>query len=288
MFISVKIKKRRIFAVFAIITAILFSALKITGTAASDNNGIFVPIIMYHSVRKDESQWGRYVISPLQLEKDIIYLKQQGYTAVFVNDLIRYVNYDEKLPEKPCIITFDDGTYNNLTYVMPLLEKYDFKATISVVGSYTMAASESGEKPNPAYTYLRWEDINSMRKSGKVEFCNHSYDMHNFEVRKGSSQLKGESYDDYRKAFLNDTFKTQNLLYENCGFKPNVYTYPFGSSCENGRRLVKNAGFEASLGVEERPNYINKKDSDCLYDLHRYNRPYGTSSEEFFKKALKH
>ncbi|MGN0594339.1 MAG: polysaccharide deacetylase family protein, partial [Hominimerdicola sp.] len=91
MFISIKLKKSRLFAVLSAAVVLLFSAFKITGNALEENEGIFVPIIMYHSILNDEKQWGDYVISSLQLEKDIIYLKQEGYTPVFVNDLIRYV-----------------------------------------------------------------------------------------------------------------------------------------------------------------------------------------------------
>ena len=289
MFLSLKINKKIIAAIVSIITAgVLMTCIFTNAKAVSkEKDGVFVPIIMYHSILKDENMWGEYVVSPVNLEKDIIYLKENGYTPVFVNDLIRYVNNGEKLPEKPVVLTFDDGTYNNYTYLLPLLEKYDFKATISIVGSYTVNASESGEEPNPAYSYLRWEDINEMRSSGKVEFCNHTYDMHNLSPRKGAGRMDGESYEDYRSVFIKDIFKVQDLCNENCGFKPNVFTYPFGATDESAQRLVKNSGFQASLGVEEKPNYIKKDDTACLYNMYRYNRPNNISTEDFMEKALK-
>lgn len=163
-----------------------------------------------------------------------------------------------ELPEKPIILSFDDGTYNYREYLLPLLEKYDMKATVSIVGAYTDAACEEAE-PDPAYSYLDWQDVSVLRDSGHVEICNHSYDMHNLEGRRGVGQLEGESYEDYRKVFLNDTTKLQTLCDEHCGFQPNVYTYPFGITCESASRLVKNMGFEASLGVEEKINIIKKK-----------------------------
>ncbi|MBO5449021.1 MAG: polysaccharide deacetylase family protein [Ruminococcus sp.] len=250
------------------------------------NEGIFVPIIMYHSILKDESATGEYVVTPMQVEQDFLYLDQHGYTPVFINDLIRYVRYDGELPEKPVVITFDDGSYNNFTYLMPLLEKYDFKASVSVVGEYTVTASESGEEPNPAYSYLRLSDINEMRDSGYVEICNHTYAMHSIDGRKGVKRNPGESYEEYRGIFINDIFELQQLLEENCRFRPNVFTYPFGFHDESSERLVKNCGFEASLGVEEKPNYIIKGDEKCLFDLNRYNRSGFADTEDFMKKAL--
>lgn len=289
MFISLKIN-RKLLEVMLIIVILCTAMTSFLAFADSENDdkkeGIFVPIIMYHGILKDEDMCGKYVVSPINLEKDMAYLKENGYTTIFVNDLIRYVNYGEELPEKPVILSFDDGTYNNYTYLFPLLEKYNFKATISIVGSYTFNASESGEKPNPAYSYLRWEDITEMRNSGLVEFCNHSYDLHTYGNRKGASRMSGESYEDYRELFLSDIIKTQQLCDENCEFSPNVYTYPFGSAGESAERLVKNYGFSASLGVEEKPNYIEKDNPDCLYNLNRYNRDNNLTTEEFMKKAL--
>ena len=86
-------------------------------------DGIKLPIIMYHSIVKNEDRSGEYVITPIELEKDLLYLKQNGYTTVFVNDVIRYVKRGGELPEKPIILSFDDGTYNYREYLLPLLEK---------------------------------------------------------------------------------------------------------------------------------------------------------------------
>lgn len=288
MFLSLKVRRKHIVEIISIITACFVTIMVFSSISASaeKKEGIFVPIIMYHSILKDENMWGDYVLSPVELEKDIVYLKTNGYTPIFVNDLISYVNYGEKLPSKPVIISFDDGYYNNYTYLFPLLKKYDFKATISVVGSFTENYSSGEEEPNPSYSCLRWQDINEMRNSGYVEICNHTFDMHSNESRSGASRMKNESYEDYRSVFIKDIFKMQDLCESYCGFKPNVFTYPFGAHDASSDRLVKNCGFSASLGVEGKPNYIVKGDTECLYNLNRYNRPSFISTEDFMKKAL--
>lgn len=292
MFVSIKLSRKLLLSVFGVICAcilgvcIFSSAYTEIKHTDKKKEGVFVPIIMYHSILKDEDYAGAYVVSPVVLEKDILYLKENGYTPVFVNDLIRYVQNGESLPEKPVILTFDDGFYNNYTYLFPLLQKYDFKASISIVGDYTMNASESGEEPRPTYSYLRWKEINEMRNSGFVEFCSHSYNMHTNSDRNGVCRKTGESYNDFRKVFMQDIFKLQDMCDENCKFKPNVFTYPFGAYEESSQRLVKNCGFLASMDAEEKPNYIKKDDPECLYNLHRYNRPSGISTEDFMKKAL--
>ena len=55
---------------------------------------------------------------------------------------------------------------------------------------------------------------------------------------------------------------------------------------EKIKEVVKNMGFEASLGVEEKINIIKKEDERCLFGLYRYNRSGIISTEEFMKKVF--
>ncbi|MBQ8965279.1 polysaccharide deacetylase family protein [Ruminococcus sp.] len=252
----------------------------------SAREGIEVPIIMYHSVQLDPDKCNEYTVTLDQLESDIEYIKQNNFTPVFMNDLIRYVNYNGELPDKPIVLTFDDGFYNNYEYMIGLLKKEKVKAVISVVGSYTINASESGDVPSAAYSYLRWCDINEMRESGYYEFCNHSYDMHKLEDRKGVLKRSDESPDAYRHALITDIDGLQKLFETNCDFRPNVFTYPYGFNSEASEETLKALGFEATLGVEEKPNYIVKGCSECLYRLNRYNRSGLTDTESFMKVVL--
>lgn len=170
MYISLRIRKRVMLCVIAVLSMLAAVAVMPTFAKEEKTDGIKLPIIMYHSIVKNEDRSGEYVITPIELEKDLLYLKQNGYTTVFVNDVIRYVKRGGELPEKPIILSFDDGTYNYREYLLPLLEKYDMKATVSIVGAYTDAACEEAE-PDPAYSYLDWQDVSVLRDSGHVEIA---------------------------------------------------------------------------------------------------------------------
>ena len=105
--------------------------------AQNDGEEIILPIIMYHSLLKDEKYQGKYVLSPDLFESDLKYLEQNGYTTIVIQDLIDYFDKGTPLPEKPIMLTFDDGYYNNYLYAYPLLKKYNSKAVISINGFYT-------------------------------------------------------------------------------------------------------------------------------------------------------
>ena len=77
---------------------------------------------MYHGIRKSTSAQNKYVISPDEFESDLKYIKENGYETIVVADLLEYFDNGKALPEKPIMITFDDGCLNNYTYAFPLLK----------------------------------------------------------------------------------------------------------------------------------------------------------------------
>ena len=250
---------------------------------ATEREGIKVPIIMYHSVLNSKS--GKYIISPEELEEDFKYIKDNRYTAVTMTDLINYVYNDATLPEKPIVITFDDGFYNNYYYVIPLLEKYNLKAVISILGRYTDRDSAVNDT-NINYTYLRWIDINILMLKGIVEFQNHSYDLHSTKGRNGAKKKWTESLEEYKDALGKDVLKLQIEFKDICNYTPNTFTYPLGAISKESDEILKEFGFKATLGCQEGINYITK-DKNCLYTLKRYNRSGNTTTEKFFNKIEK-
>lgn len=283
----IKVNYKVIFGIEILIILILLGFMLKPCFAKKETDGISLPIIMYHSVLKDTARSGKYVITPNQLEADFKYIKEKGYNTITMNDLIKYVEDENaSLPEKPIIITFDDGYYNNFTYVLPLLEKYEMRAVISIVGEYTDNYSKTDEA-NANYSYLRWKDIKQMMETGLVEFQNHTYNLHsNKNGKRGTKKKVSQTQEQYEKYLSEDILKLQKEFEENTNFVPNTFTYPFGAISKESIDIIKNMGFKASLSCEEGINYINK-DKERLFLLKRNNRPSRISSEKFFSKLLK-
>lgn len=267
----------------ALVLGFVFNSVDIQ-TSAQVGDGVRLPILMYHSVLQNPSALGKYVVSPETLEADLHWLSANGYTTVLSSDLIAYTRENKPLPEKPIMLTFDDGHANNLLYVLPLLEKYDMRAMICVVGKYSETYSE-GSDHNPSYAYLSWEEIRTLTESGRVEIANHSYDMHKQEGRKGASRKRFEHREDYAAILREDLSKTQALLLEHCNITPIAFSYPFGAVCEDSFETVRLLGFMVSLGCAERVNLVT--DADSLYCMGRFNRPSGIGTEEFMKRIEK-
>lgn len=250
------------------------------GADSKDEEFINVPIIAYHSIVKDKSE--KYIITPDTFENDLKYLSENGYQTIFAEQLADYVYNNTPLPPKPIIITFDDGLYNNLYYALPLLEKYDMCAIISVVGSYICNVS-SYDPQQPDFTYLIWEDLLDLLNSKRIEIGNHTYSMHNNAVRKGSMRKIGESEESYSAALTRDIGLLQSMIYAETGYIPITFSYPFGHVSEESLPVLREFGFKVTLTFDEGINKITS-DPDCLYGLKRFNRDGSLSTEEFMLK----
>ncbi|MCI8385990.1 MAG: polysaccharide deacetylase family protein [Acutalibacter sp.] len=268
-------------ALLGLMLLALGAAGAITITALAAQEGVEVPVIMYHSVLKDEAQHGAYVISPAEFEKDLLWLKENGYTTVSTGELIAYTQ-GGTLPEKPVLITFDDGYYNNYLYAYAIAKQYRCRFLLSPIGRYADSYTETGET-NAYYTHATWEQLREMVDSGLVELGNHSYNLHNAKNAPGVKRKRGESDEAYRARITADLTKAQEAFQRELGEAPRVFVYPFGAMGDGVGEIVRELGFEVTFTCREKVSRITR-DKESLYGLGRYLRPSGISSGEFFKK----
>ncbi len=262
---------------------ILFAAL-FTASAARVEEKVEIPVVMYHSVLKDEARHGKYVISPAEFENDLLYLKKHGYTTVLISDLIGYTK-GGTLPEKPVLLTFDDGYYNNYLYAFEIAKKYRCKFVISPIGFYSDQYTETPDE-NAYYSHCTWPELKEMADSGLVEIQNHSYDLHKSSGgRLGVKKLSGESSSQYEERLTEDLLHAQDRVEAEVGKRPTAFVYPFGAMSRETPTLVKKLGFSATLSCEEHVSAIGR-DPETLFDLGRYLRISGISSAEFFEKRM--
>ena len=237
-----------------------------------------VPVIMYHRVSPERSHSGRYTITPCQLERDFEYLKKNGYNTITVKDLVKYVNKGRELPENPIILTFDDGNSSDYKYLFPLLQKYDMKAVVSIIGKttdeYTTQRQKIGKKAN--FPHMCWDMVIEMSKSGLVEIQSHSYDLHG---KHGAKRLKGEDESVYKNRLKSDLEKLQRLMKEKTGVTPNAFIYPLGAFSPESMAALDELGFAASFSCTEGINIITRGNSDCLFMLKRNIRTQNRSIE---------
>ncbi|MBR5152674.1 MAG: polysaccharide deacetylase family protein [Clostridia bacterium] len=243
-----------------------------------------LPILMYHGICEKDSDASKFVISVRMLKDDLKYLKENGYQTVTVKDVIAYVKGEEDLPEKPVMLTFDDGNYNNYYYGFPLLKEYEMKAVISIIGKYTDLFTQKPDE-NPTYSNLNWAQVKEMMDSGLVEFQNHSYNLHeNKGARNGAKKRLGESDEAYEKVLREDLGLLQQEMQEHTGYTPTTFVYPFGGISQASVKILKDMGFQVTLSCEEKNNYLTVGDTECLTMMNRFLRSDQASARAILEK----
>lgn len=243
--------------------------------------------IMYHIILEDESKINDYIITPTQLEEDLIYLKENGYTTITTEQLLDFVNNGTPLPDKPIMITFDDGYETVFRYAMPLLEKYNMTAITNVLGKQVDYYSENYSESNINYAHSTWEQLAIMQNSNIFEIGNHTYNMH---LEEGSSRFGtlinySESLSHYTIALTTDIEKLNTKFAEYLGFTPNVFAYPYGKISPESKPIIEDMGFKIILTCEEKVNIIDYGENTPIY-IGRYNRSGLYSSSDFFAKFV--
>lgn len=250
---------------------------------------IRLPILMYHHMTTNPDYINEYTIPLSEFEDDLRYLYNNGYETINMTQLIDFAYNGTPLPEKPVMITFDDGFYSFYAYAYPLLKDYNMKAVMAIVGQYTDEYTKTGDE-SVYYAYLGWDKIKEMSDSGLVEIANHTYDMHEAQgARAGCTINKGETYEQYRLSLYSDIGVFQQQIEDIIGKTPNTFAYPFGFASKESVDILKELGFSAALTCVEKVNYIDQNilDKDWLYTLQRINRVGNITSEKFFNKLEK-
>ena len=269
---------RRFFCIFSAITLLVGAA----PSPAAEPAAVTLPILMYHDVK--EAKPGKDSITPYELESDLRYLQDAGYTTVSMSQVIAFVYGGAPLPEKPIVLSFDDGLLSVYTTVGPLLEKYGAKIVLSAIGR---SADEFSALPsgNPRYAHATWSQLQELQEKGLAEIQNHSYDLHrDAGGMLGCAQKPGESGADYALRLTEDLTKMQERIREELGTVPDTFAYPYGKYCDLSEGILREAGFRASLTCDFGMNLLTR-DPDCLMGMKRICRSHGADLSALLNEA---
>lgn len=107
---------------------------KTNNPAASsiDFKALSITVLMYHHVRDynqpDDTIGTNLSVSPQDLAAQLDLIQQKGYTTITFKDLL-----NNKLPEKPIILSFDDGYRNFYDNAYPELKKRKMTAVSYII-----------------------------------------------------------------------------------------------------------------------------------------------------------
>ena len=134
--------------------------------------------LRYHSI-EPEGSWriteGErfYNVTPENFRKQMAYLKENGFTALSLSDLLR-IEDEKDLPKKPVILTFDDGHISHYGTALPILKEAGLSGVFFIVVDEVAKNNRMG-----------WRWIKALRSAG-MEIGSHS--LHHTALNKAPYQ----------------------------------------------------------------------------------------------------
>ena len=233
-----------------------------------------VPILMYHHLSEDVTN--SEMVSPEQFEAQIRALAEAGYTGISFDELQAYVLRGEPLPEKPVVITFDDGYRSNYTLAYPILQKYGMKATIFAIG-VSFGKDHYKDTDYVITPHFGAAEAAEMTASGLISIQSHTYDMHQWPpyetdsaVRENILQLPGESEESYVQALTEDFTRSRALLEGATGQPVDVLAYPAGQYSTLAQVTLQSLGVHVTLSTNPGVNTVVKGLPQTLYAMLRF------------------
>lgn len=192
-----------------------------------------VPILMYHALAHRPAPSVRALsVSPDAFAEQLALLGERGFTPLTTAQLAAVWRGGGRLPERPVLITFDDGYEGVHRHALPALARHGFAATLFVSTGWLRGPYDVGGAPD---TMLDWDQVRQLAAGG-VEIGGHSH-----------THPQLDQLDDARLG--HEAARCREIVTAELGAPPVSFAYPYGYSTRRVRRAVRAAGFTQSLAV---------------------------------------
>ena len=192
-----------------------------------------MPILMYHHVNSAPAASeldARLTVTDGDFARQLAYLRCAGYYSITLSQLLDGMQGGAPLPEKPVILTFDDGYAYAYTNAFAQLKWAGFAGSFAVVTGW---AGQPG--------YLNWEQMQEMASAG-MEMVAHSV----------SHPDLGKESDEIVRDQLG---RSRRDLEEKLGQPVAFFVYPAGEPFRSGSKerqaqvvgMVQEAGYRGAL-----------------------------------------
>jgi peptidoglycan/xylan/chitin deacetylase (PgdA/CDA1 family) len=189
-----------------------------------------VPVLCFHQIRPwraADSPSARAIITPPQrFAEQIAALARAGYTTITPDQLLSYLQFGVRLPDRPVLLTFDDASEGQYSSALPVLVKHRFTATFFVM---TVVL----DKPN----WLSRHQVRDLHRRG-MTIGSHTWDHHPVTRYAGA---------DWRTQLIEPARELSHLT----GAPVRYFAYPYGVWNQAALPHVASAGYQAAFQLSE-------------------------------------
>lgn len=208
-----------------------------------------LPILMYHKISSGVADG--LSVPQATFERQLVFLREKGYNTITFAELSKALDSGEKLPSRPVILTFDDAYADFAERALPLLKRFDFKATVFIPVAYL---GKTNVWDNGTDQIMTAEQVKAISQNENVEFGLHSF------LHRSYGELNLE---DMQEDLINCT---QTLAFYKIPFV-HVLAYPYGSYPKKDKlmnaqmkELFRETGLKYALRIGNRINPLPIKE----------------------------
>lgn len=195
-----------------------------------------VPVLMYHEIAEVSESGSRLAVSPASFAAQLGYLRSAGFTAITAGELLAaWAGGTGKLPDRPVVLTFDDGYEDFHSRAMPLLAQYGCTATLFVTTGWLQDADMRLEAADRMLNRTQLAEV----AAAGVEIGAHTRRHPQLD------QLPGPQV-------RRELCTSKQWLEDKLGLPVPGLAYPFGYSSAGVREVAREAGYGYACAVSNK------------------------------------
>lgn len=217
-------RRRFIKGCISTIIAISSSQFLLQAPTSSGAGNRKIPVLVYHRVGYTTDA---LTVTPERFSNDLDSLQERGYCSISLEQFQNFLDdRNVEMPERPILITFDDGYLDNFEHAYPILRKH------GMIGSFFVITDMLWTQDR-----LTPENIVEMSQGG-MSFGSHTV------THRDLGSLDAESI---RDELVNSKAVLESVL----GKTVNGIAYPRGSYNDVVVNIAKEVGYVTGLTVRE-------------------------------------
>jgi biofilm PGA synthesis lipoprotein PgaB len=225
--------------------------------------------LAYHAVQDNRADQTFLAVRTDQLLAQLSWLRDSGYRAVSVDQILAARDGGAALPARAVLLTFDDGYQDFYTRVLPMLRSFNWPAVVAPVGTWLDTPDDReiafGELAAERGMFLNRDQLQRSARSPLVEVGAHTFAHHkgiqgnpqgnNLPAIANRQYLpdaqRYETTDEFEQRVREDVRSITQAVTETTGRKPRVWVWPYGAASGTAQRIIREAGYELFLTLDD-------------------------------------